>query len=97
MAIAGVLLVGCTSFATSVHAQSQGSGSIPNVLVMGEDCDQDTVPRNSRVFRQVLQEMQQQLDTGGHRYFVETTVGSAKWSRTGRGAAARSWSTLLGW
>jgi hypothetical protein len=72
-AVAGGLLAGCAALAVPAQAQSQSS--IPNVLVMGEDCDQDTVPRNSRVFRQVLQEMQQQLDTGGYRYFDETTVG----------------------
>ena len=34
----------------------------PNVLVMGEDADLDTVPRNSRVFKRVLDAGANQLD-----------------------------------
>ena len=34
----------------------------PNILVMGEDADEDTVPRNSRVFKRVLTALQGQMD-----------------------------------
>lgn len=46
----------------------------PNVLVMGEDADLDTVPRNSRVFKRVLDAVANQLDLEGFDVFDETAV-----------------------
>lgn len=71
--IMGTLLVGCSTVSTVHPAIAQGQ--IPNVLVFTEDFDQDTVPRNSRVSRQVLQEVQNMFDREGYRYFDETSIG----------------------
>jgi hypothetical protein len=68
----GMAVAGWAAF-TATPAQAQNS--VPNILVVGEDCDRDTVPRNSRVFRQVLQEVQNEFNNAGYRYFDETTVG----------------------
>lgn len=64
--IAGALVVGATS-----HVMAQAN---PNVLVMVEDYDQDTVPRNSRVTRQVLQELQNEFNQDGYNLFDETAI-----------------------
>jgi len=68
--IAGVALVGGSLLGTPAAAQD-----IPNILVMTEDFDKDTVPRNSRVQRNILAGMQDRLNTRGYRVFDETAVG----------------------
>jgi len=65
--------MGCNAVAPVKPATAQGQ--IPNVMVFTEDADQDTVPRNSRVNRQVLQEVQNAFDQAGYRYFDETAAG----------------------
>lgn len=68
--VAGLAIVGGGFLASPVSAQD-----IPNVLVMTEDFDKDTVPRNSRVQRNILAGMQDRLNTRGYRVFDETAVG----------------------
>ena len=46
----------------------------PNILVMGEDADEDTVPRNSRVFKRVLTALQGQMDYYSFNVYDETYV-----------------------
>ncbi|MCE1237835.1 MAG: hypothetical protein LWW93_15905 [Hyphomicrobiales bacterium] len=50
------------------------AGEQPNLLVMGEDADEDTVPRNSRVFNRVLQAIQSEMGQLGFRVYDETAV-----------------------
>ena len=64
--------------ATAVHAGEQ-----PNVLVMGEDDDPDTVPRNHRVFDRVVQALSSELSQMGFRVYDETAV-SLDVTRQGR-------------
>ncbi len=45
-----------------------------NVLIMGEDADLDTVPRNSRVFNRVVQALAAELSRAGFRVYDETAV-----------------------
>jgi|TARA_B100000315_G_scaffold75290_1_gene68917 hypothetical protein len=45
-----------------------------NLLIMGEDADKDTVPRNSRVFKRVLDALSNQLHDEGFDVFDETAV-----------------------
>lgn len=45
-----------------------------NLLIMGEDADRDTVPRNSRVFKRVLDALSNQLHDEGFDVFDETAV-----------------------
>jgi len=46
----------------------------PNILIMGEDADKDTVARNSQVFRRVLNALSNQLHDVGFDVFDETAV-----------------------
>jgi len=46
----------------------------PNLLVMGEDADKDTVPRDSRVFKRVLGALDNQMHEQNFNVFDETTI-----------------------
>jgi hypothetical protein len=56
-----------------VAAQS-GRGT---VLIMGEDGDRTSVPRQNRVFARVLQELQDFLNTSGYHVYDEAAVASS--------------------
>jgi hypothetical protein len=47
----------------------------PNVLVVSEDADIDTVPRNHRIFNRVLEAISEQLIARGFHVIDETSVG----------------------
>lgn len=57
------------SFAPAAIAQQQ-----PNLLIMGEDADLDTVPRNSRIFNRVLRAIEGELQVEGFAVYDETAV-----------------------
>jgi hypothetical protein len=61
--------VAALSFAPSALAQQQ-----PNLLIMGEDADLDTVPRNSRIFNRVLRAIEAELQAEGFAVYDETAV-----------------------
>ncbi|MEO0579390.1 MAG: hypothetical protein AAFZ58_11940, partial [Pseudomonadota bacterium] len=65
------------------------AGEKPNVLIMGEDFDKDTVPRDSRIFGRVLSAVSNQLGDDGFDVFDETaiTVGDFKQGRKRRSDA----------
>ncbi len=46
----------------------------PNLLVMGEDADKDTVPRNSRVFNRVITALQSQMSNESFNVYDETVI-----------------------
>ena len=46
----------------------------PNILIMGEDADTDSVPRNSQVFDRVLNALSNQLHDVGFDVFDETAI-----------------------
>ena len=46
----------------------------PTVLIMGEDHDRDTIPRNNRIFTRVVNIMSDVLNTEGYDVFDETAV-----------------------
>ena len=50
------------------------AGEQPNVLVMGEDDDPDTVPRNHRVFDRVIQALSMEMGQMGFKVYDETAV-----------------------
>lgn len=50
------------------------AGDNPNLLVMGEDGDKDTVPRSSRVFKRVLDALNEEMHNAGFNMFDETAV-----------------------
>lgn len=76
LAFALTLLPGVVT--TAVYAGEQ-----PNVLVMGEDNDPDTVPRNHRVFNRVVEALASELGQLGFRVYDETAV-SLDVTRQGR-------------
>ena len=47
----------------------------PNLLVVGEDADQDTVPRGSRIFNRVLAALTTDMSELGFKVYDETAVG----------------------
>ena len=69
MSAAGLLLISCAKVSTPANAAEK-----PNIVIMGEDADRDTVPRNSRVFRRVLDALSNQLNEEGFDVFDETAV-----------------------
>ena len=50
------------------------AGDNPNILIMGEDADDDTIPRDSRVFKRVLNVLSNQLHNEGFDVFDETAI-----------------------
>ncbi len=63
-----LLLISCAGAPSSMAIEK------PNLLIMGEDADEDTVPRNSRVFRRVLDALTNELHDEGFDVFDETAV-----------------------
>ena len=88
MSAAGLLLISCANVSTPSIAAEK-----PNIMIMGDDADRDTVPRNSRVFRRVLDALSNQLNEEGFDVYDETavTLDDFAQGRTRRtDAAARS-------
>lgn len=65
------LLAGCSSY--PAHA-NEARGQKPNLLIMGEDFDKDTVPRDSRVFKRVFSVIDEELNQRGFAVYDETAI-----------------------
>ena len=63
-----LLLISCAGAPPSMAIEK------PNLLIMGEDADEDSVPRNSRVFRRVLDALTNEIHNEGFDVFDETAV-----------------------
>ena len=61
-------------FATIFVTNPVIAGEQPNILIMGEDADKDTVPRHSRVFNRVLNALVSELSNRGFKVYDETGV-----------------------
>lgn len=72
--ICGMLAAGCIGVAALLSPAAVLAGEQPNILIMGEDADQDTVPRNSRVFKRVLDALSNEMNNEGFNVFDETVV-----------------------
>ena len=67
VAVSGLALMACgTTYPTP------GIAAEPTVLVMGEDWDEDTIPRKSQVFERVLDAVTNQLQQDGFKVINET-------------------------
>lgn len=64
-----MFLISCASMPVPVNAADK-----PNILVMGEDADLDTVPCTSRVFKRVRAAVVNQLHDEGFNVYDETAV-----------------------
>lgn len=71
--LAAGFAVAATMSATGAMAQNTS----PNVLVMTEDADKDTVPRNNRMMKRVYDEFNHSLMRKGFRVYNETAVSMA--------------------
>lgn len=69
LVIAGVALTACTT-----TPQPSIAAEKPNILILGEDADRDSVPRSSRIFKRVLNAISNQLSDEGFNVFDETAV-----------------------
>jgi hypothetical protein len=56
---------------TSVRAAAQTK---PNIVVMSEDADEDTVPRGNRIFNRVIRELAEVMNVRGYNVYDETAV-----------------------
>lgn len=68
----------CTALLASMFWAGQHmvlAGEQPNLLVVGEDADQDTVPRGSRIFNRVLATLTGNMQELGFKVYDETAVG----------------------
>ncbi len=69
------LLIGmCLAWLGMILPTGSAQADQPNLLIMGEDADIDTVPRNSRIFNRVLRAMEAELQARGFRVYDETAV-----------------------
>ncbi|MFZ1430874.1 MAG: hypothetical protein WAS21_29425 [Geminicoccaceae bacterium] len=76
LALGLICLIGCAPMAGTPAAATEPRP--PTVFVMGEDADADTIQRDNRVFRRVLQSMQERMRLGGYDVRDETalTIGN---------------------
>ena len=65
-----IMAAGLSGLATSYAL----AGDRPNLLIMGEDADNDSLPRDSRVFKRVLNAMAIQLQDIGFEVYDESVV-----------------------
>lgn len=63
----------CLAGASPVQAQARGSAK-PNIVVMGEDADEDSVPRGNRIFQRVITELAETMNLRGYNVYDETAV-----------------------
>jgi hypothetical protein len=62
------------AFAAAPDAHAQGANSRINLVVMSDDADTDTVPRNSRIFNRVQLQLSEYLNTRGFQVYDETSI-----------------------
>jgi hypothetical protein len=74
-----VLMASFLGFATSAYA-----GDEPNVLVLNEDVDRDSVPNDSRINKRILRAIDNQLGDMGIKVFDETAVSLEQGFATGQ-------------
>lgn len=74
--IASVFLVCLTvlGFSALITPRPVLAAELPHLMVMGEDYDEDAIPRDSRVFRRVLNELAEELNNDGFDVYDETAV-----------------------
>ena len=62
------LLISCAGAPPSMAIEK------PNLLIMGDDGDKDSVPRNSRVFRRVMDALTNEIHNEGFDVYDETAI-----------------------
>ncbi len=62
------------AFTAVPDANAQTNNSRINLVVMSDDADTDTVPRNSRIFNRVQLQLSEYLNTRGFQVYDETSI-----------------------
>jgi hypothetical protein len=66
IALIGFVMIGCASHPTeSLAGKSTSLGSNTTVLIMGEDWEEETIPRYNQVFERVIDALTNQLQQNG--------------------------------
>jgi len=68
------LLAAVTVTFTTVHTADAQNRRV-NLLVVTEDADEDTVPRNNRVYQRVMLQLQESMNNRGFQIFDEVAIG----------------------
>ena len=68
---AALTLIGGALLDLAAPAQAQ---TRPNIVVMGEDADEDSVPRGNRIFQRVIAELSETMNLRGYNVYDETAV-----------------------
>ena len=63
-----------TSGSVSGSGGAAGGGDQPNILILGEDADPDSVPWSNRVFKRVRDALANELNDRGFNVYDETAV-----------------------
>jgi hypothetical protein len=65
-----IILAACVLQLAPVAASAQGL----NIVVMGEDADEDSVPRGNRIFNRVIAALTEEMNVQGHDVYDETAI-----------------------
>ena len=71
MLLSAVALAGALASTLISPAEAQQR---PNIVVMGEDADEDTVPRGNRIFNRVIRELAETMNLRGYNVYDETAA-----------------------
>jgi hypothetical protein len=66
-----IIIFSTVILVTSITAQAS---DVPNLLVMGEDENKDAIPRNSQVFKRVINALTNQMHDNGFDVYDETAI-----------------------
>lgn len=72
-ALALAASAGLTLFA-GLATPARAQTTKPNLVVMGEDADEDSVPRGNRIFQRVITELSETMNLRGYNVYDETAV-----------------------
>jgi hypothetical protein len=65
------------AFTAVPDAKAQGNNARINLVVMSDDADPDTVPRNNRIFNRVQLALSEYMNTRGFQIYDETSIAGA--------------------
>jgi len=69
-----LLAAAMLAVAASLTPLRAAAQSRPNIIVMSEDADEDTVPRGNRIFNRVIRELAEVMNVQGYNVYDETAV-----------------------
>jgi len=69
LSVVSILVISCTAIPDTGFA-----GGKPNILIVGEDHDKETIPRDSRIFKRVLDAISNEMHHQGFDVFDETAI-----------------------